>query len=91
MKTTPTTPAPPPSIDRWVEWKAFQRAHSGIFPTPASMQWFIRANKLKLRSRGLLLKLGNRTCVDAPGMAVLIEDLAQQSRDEAAAALAEAA
>jgi hypothetical protein len=66
-----------PSVDRWIDWKSFQRAHTNLFPTPQSLDWFIRANQIELRKRGLLTKFANIRRVDGPALEDFIEKLVQ--------------
>ena len=80
------TPTAKPSTDRWIDWKSFQSTHTNLFATPQSFDWFIRANQVELRKRGLLTKFSNIRRVDAPGLEAFIETLIQEEIAAAAAA-----
>jgi len=64
---------PPPNLEHLKTLGEYQGARTHIWPTLASVRWFIRTNKPDLLECGALLILGGRLVIDEPRFDAAVE------------------
>lgn len=75
----PRNTAAPSALENLLQVSAYQEAHSNVFASLPSLNWFIRQHKAELIECGAIVQLTGRWLIDSPVFTSKVIDIGRKA------------